>query len=422
VITNEPTTRSACVRALALLLFSAAAVLAQSATDKLPKWRVDPYTKNKPELMQKAGYVSFGPFPFGMIADKVVTSADIDASLEYLQILWIETPHFRIGLDLPAWTIPMDAETRKKIRTELEVLAEFLPGINPKTRKLEPWLRAHLTAWRLEKLYRETQELFGVKDEDFPEDQSKVIVLPDTRYMGYGPYLGMQDKFLVLVFEKEGPFQQYMKNFLGRDSKKPQRWHFTVGHSILYTCATESNDYPLKHDTALHCALAFNVSQNLLDGFRHYSYDMPVWIREGFGHWNNRRVDTHWPNFDQTEGGAIDMRKDDRWDLIARGLVTTGSKFAPFAEVMTWRDFGDIAFNDHVAIWSRMDWMMSQGPEKWQKFLFAVKGRDNPKDWSADQTELVGATREAIQDASGVTPLNIDERWGTWVTETYPTK
>jgi hypothetical protein len=89
---------------------------------------------------------------------------------------------------------------------------------------------------------------------------------------------------------------------------------------------------------------------------------------------------------------------------------------------MTWRDFGDIAFNDHVAIWSRMDWMMSQGPEKWQKFLFAVKGRVNPKDWSADQTDLVGATREAIQDAYGVTPLNIDERWGTWVKETYPTK
>ena len=92
----------------------------------------------------------------------------IDDFLQYVQILWIETPHFRIGINLPAYTVPMDPVIRAKIRDELTRLAEKLPRVNPKARRLDPWLRAHLVAHRLEKLYAETQSLFGVKDEDFP--------------------------------------------------------------------------------------------------------------------------------------------------------------------------------------------------------------------------------------------------------------
>ncbi|MEO6598169.1 MAG: hypothetical protein ABIP94_25780 [Planctomycetota bacterium] len=396
------------------------AVSAKAQDDKLPKWRIDPYTKNDPKLMAKAGYVSFGPFRFGNLADNPVESSNIDASLEFIQILWIETPHFRIGTNLPEWSVPMDAETKAKVRTELEELATKLPGVNPKTRRLDPWLRAHLTAQRMEKLYAETMQLFGVKDEDFPAEGSEVVRLPDARYMGYGHFLGMKDKYLLLVFDKAGPFRQYMKAYLGRDSAFPQRWHFKESSSILFTVACESDVSPLKHDTALHCSLAFNVSQNLLDGFRYYSYDMPVWIREGFGHWNCRRIDPKWNNFDQNEGSVADMKTTWKWEPYARGLVTTG-KFAPFAEAYTWRDFGDIKFNDHVAIWSRMDWLMSQGPEPWQKFLFAVKGRVDAN-WSADQSDLVGATRDALQAAYGVSVIDLDRKWGEWVKANYSTQ
>lgn len=407
---------------IVLLLLLGALLPAQGDKgEKLPKWRLDPYTKNDPELMQKAGYVSFGPFRFGNRADTPVMNTDIDAAMEYVQILWVETPHFRIGTNLPAWPVPVDLDTRTKIRAELTELAEKLPGVNPKTRTLDPWLRVHLTAHRMEKLYAETQELFGVTDADFPEDPSKVVITPGARYMGFGPYLGMKDKYLVLVFEKLGPYQQYMKGFLGRDSKFPQRWHFKETGSLLITMATESGEFPRKHDTALHCSLAFNVGQNLLDGFRFYSYDMPVWIREGWGHWNCRRIDPNWSNFDQNEGSIADMKTTSKWEVYCRGLIGSG-KFAPFAEAYQWRDFGDIKFNDHVAIWSRVDWMLSQGPEKWRKFLFAVKGRVNPKDWSADQSDLIGAMRDAIQDAYGVSVLSFDDKWAEWVKATYPSQ
>jgi hypothetical protein len=415
-----PRRRAACALCAVALGTLAAAAAAQ--TDKLPKWRIDPYTRNDPEPMAKAGYVSFGPFPFGNLGASEVRTDAIDKSLPYVQILWLETAHFRLGIDLPEFTVPMDPETRAKIRSELERLAEKLPRVNPKARRLDPWLRAHLFAQRAEDLYAEFCRLAGVRDEDFPQDPDKVIVLPGATYMGQGPFLGMKNKFLLLLFEKEGPFRQYMQAYLGRDSRFGQRWHCKDVSSLLYTVSTESDENNrLKDDTALHCNVAFNVSQNLLDGFRYYSYDLPVWIREGFGHWFERRVDPRFNSFDQTEGSPADMRTTSRWEPYVRNLIASSGKFAPFAEAYTWRDFGSITFNDHVAIWSRMDFLMAQGREKWQSFLFEVKGRVT-KDWLPDQQDLVGVTRDALHKCYGISVLTIDEKWAEWVKANYPTQ
>lgn len=399
------------------------AVLALAATnaqdkDKLPKWKLDPYTKNKPEALQKAGYVSFGPFAFGGHGPNEATTTEIEKSLPYAQIRWIETPHFRIGSDLPEWTVPMDPQTRAKIRGELERLAEKLPGVDPKTRKLDPWLRMHLFAQRCEDLYAEFSDLAGVKDEDFPQDPKRVIRNPGAAYMGYGPFLGMKDKYLVLLFEDMTTFQTYMKEYLGRDSKFGQRWHFKDVGCLIFTISTDCDERRLKHDTSLHCTLAFNVSQCLVDGFRYYNYDLPVWIREGVAHWFERRVDEKWNSFDQTEGSPADLRTTWKWKPLMRGMLGT-DKVRSFSECYQWRDFGDIKFEDHVAIWSRIDFLMAQGKERWKTFLFEVKGRVN-EDWTPNQNDLVGATRDALQKAYGLSVLQFDEKWAEWVKANYP--
>ena len=392
-----------------------------SAQKRRDKWKIDPYTNNDPKLMAAAGYLNYGPFEFGALAADKVSSTDIAGTLEYVDIIWMETAHFRIGVELPQWSVPTEAATKKKLRAELTELKKVLPKVNPKTRRLDPWLRAHLTAYRMEKLYAETMALFGVVDASFPQDPDKVMIGPKDAYMGYGPYLGMRDKFLLLVVEKASTYQQYLKKYVGRDSKWPQRWHFTDVSSLLFACPTESDDFPIKHDTALHCALAFNVSQNLLDGFRYYAYDLPVWIKEGFGHWNSRRVDGRWASFDQNEGSVADMKRLSKWKAYAKNTLSKTKKYAPFPTVAGWRDFGSITFNDHVMIFSRIDFLMSQGPEKWQTFLRTVKGRVDDQ-WRPDQRDLVGATREGLKSAYGLSFLNFDERWKAWVKDTYPSK
>ena len=397
-----------------------AGALAQKKPE-LEKWQIDPYTKMDAKAMAKAGILNYGPFKFGNLAADPVTSTGIQKTLPFINIIWMETAHFRIGVNLPIWVLPQDSTTRKKIRAELTELKTKLPKIKPKSRKLDVWMRAHLVAQRLENLYAETQTLFGVADKDFPTDPSQVIPDPNKTYMGYGPYMGMKDKFLVLAIEKGGPYRQYMEKYLGRPSFYPQRWHFTDSSSILFTCPTESNEFPLKHDTALHCALAFNVSQNLLDGFRYYSYNLPVWIREGFGHWNSRRIDGKWPSFDQNEGSVADMKRIDKWKPYAKAMISGSKKFAAFPEVAKWRDFGNLTFNDHGAIYSRIDFLLSMGPKKWQTFLFTVKGRVD-ENWDIDQKDLVGATREGLKKAYNLSFLSFDDKWKAWVKKNYPSR
>lgn len=406
---------------LASLAMAALVQASASAQDKeVPKWRLDPYTKNDPEVMAKLGYVSYGPFTFGQRGRKTVTTEQVDQDLSYAQLLWVETEHFKIGTSLASWATASDSLTRNKIRAELQRLKAIIPKVNPKARKLTPWLRLHLTAMRMEDLYREFLKWVDVEDSEFPRGKSDVIA-GRGRFLGYGPYLGMQGKFLILLTDRGDTYGDYVQRYIGKSGEFGQRWHFQGVGCLFYGTASDLEGGRLQHDTAMHCDLAFNVAHSLVDGFRHYSYDAPVWITEGLAHWFQRRVNPRWNSFSQNESTVANKRPLWKWEPYTRKLIA-GGKFSPFSEVYTWRDFGQIDFDDHVLIWSRWDFLMSMGPEKFSEFMFQVKGRVNPRTWAVDQTDLVGATRTALRKTYGLTPLSFDDRWKEWVMENYSAK
>lgn len=383
----------------------------------LPKWKIDPYTKNEPALMEKAGYVSYGPFEFGRRGRNPATTEEIEKRLNYTQIIWVETEHFRIGSSLRPWRVSTD-KTRGKIRAELEAMQERIPTVNPKARVLDPWLRLHLFAQRMEIAYEEFRSMVGVPAEDFPVAKFEVIA-GRGQFLGYGPHLGMQRKFLLLITDKAGPYRDYMQTFIGKGGQVPQRWHFgDVGQMFFGTAVALDH---LKHDTALHAHVVFNMWHNFVDGFRSYAYDIPVWITEGLAHWAQRRVDPRWNSFSFSESTRIQTSNLWRWEQETRKLIAA-NRGKPFSEVFTWRDYGEIEFDDHVLLWSRWDYLMTYGPEKFSEFMFLVKGRVHPKTWKTDQSDLVGATREALRKAYGLTPLSLDEKWKDWVMENYTSR
>jgi hypothetical protein len=191
--------------------------------------------------------------------------------------------------------------------------------------------------------------------------------------------------------------------------------------ALFYGTSADLEDGRLRHDTALHCDLVFNVAHGLIDGFRHYSYDAPVWITEGLAHWFQRRVDPKWNSFSQNESSLADKTPLWRWEAETRQLIATG-KGTPFSDLYTWRDFSQINFQDHILIWSRWDFLMSFGKEKFAEFMFQVKGRVDPTTWLTDQDDLVGATRTALRNAYGLTPLDFDDKWKEWVAASYATR
>ncbi len=406
---------------LLLLVAIPDAATAQRKSTKLPKYKIDPYTKNKPKLIAKLGYVSYGPFSFGQRGSAEVTTTEIEKKLSYVQLIWVETPHFKIGMTVDPWAVPFDPKTRAKIRAELGQLKENgLPKVNPKTRRLDRWLRLHLVAMRMENIYAEFQDWLGVTDASFPQRTEDVIV-GQGEYMGQGTYLGQTDKYLVLVFQSTRTHNDYLKSFTGRNSEYGQRWNFKIPGSLFYGVSTDGKTGDLKHDTGLHKNLAYNITANMLDGYRFYSYDLPVWIRVGIPHWFARKVSPKWNVFDQNEGSAMSDDKRWRWQPVVRKLVSS-RKYTRFSEAYAMRDYGELDPNDHIVNWSRWDFLASQGKPKFAAFMKLVKGRVHAKDWTPDDSDLVGATRDALQQVYGLSPLTIDAKWATWVKENYPAR
>ena len=117
------------------------------------------FTK-KPELMKELG-LSYGPFAFAHSnSDQVGQELLISR-----HVLWLQTPHFRIGSMMKKWKIPVPE--RKAYRAELAEMQATYPEIDPKVSTLDPWLRLHLYAWRMEKMYALFLDHMGLTDEDF---------------------------------------------------------------------------------------------------------------------------------------------------------------------------------------------------------------------------------------------------------------
>src|SRR5262249_51185357 len=153
------------------------------------------------------------------------------------------------------------------------------------TAVLDPWLRAHLYAQRCEDIEKRFLELIAGKEFKFSDPQS----FWDGQYRGQGPYLGMQQKYEVLVLPSQAVHVTFLNEHCGLQIKRRQRWHYTDKGSLALICHAEQGH--LRIDAALHGHIAFNLAHNLFDGLLHYNYDTPVWLHEGLAHFMEREVD-----------------------------------------------------------------------------------------------------------------------------------
>jgi glutaredoxin len=226
---------------------------------------VCPYCKNDPALLAKAGLVNHGPFDFGKNGIE-----QAETLLAAYDVRWIQSKHFEIGFALGAWKVKDDE--RKQFRAELERLAEALPKVDPKARIIDPWLRVHLYSQRAEDIYARFQQVLQIDDSMFP-DGTKPWDLKG-KYMGEGPFLGEKGKFEVLLLPAEAASISYLRNEFGLTTKLSQRWNVIEKDTLSLIVHTAQGS--LHEDMALHGHLAFNLTINMLDAYKHYSYDTPI--------------------------------------------------------------------------------------------------------------------------------------------------
>ncbi len=372
---------------------------------------VDPYTGGDRELRLGAGIRRYGPLPW---ADGH-GSRDIEEMVGR-RILWVETAHFRIGSTLPWYRLPRDKAQREKIRAELERLAERLLEVDPKTRRLDPWLRLHLFALRVEDLYAELEAILGVGDADFPKARGE---RPGGRWMGEGPYLGMPAPYTLLLLEKQASLGRYAAAWLPPGPVEVSRRHnFPETGTLFLGVSTEMNDGLLRDDTVLHVHVVFGLTHNLVDGYKFYGHELPVWCKEGLAHCLARRVDPHSNNFTKVVEEQKELRSS--WDWAPRVRARVRHRYYPsFAEMLAWRDYQALTFANHMILWSRVDFLLSLGEEGFGRFLGLMKERiveSGLPTWD----QVLARQEEALQEAWGMGPEELEEAWRAWVLRTYP--
>lgn len=366
----------------------------------------DPYTQNDPALLKAAGIVSMGPFVFGKSG---WNTTKVDDLLVGSEVRWIETEHFRIGFGLGSYKVKL--EDKKKILAELTRLKLVLPKVQPDTGILDPWLRTHLVAQRCEDIYARFVLLVNAESTTFADGTGVYT----GGYRGEGPYLGMKEKFEVLVLSNAAMQVTWLLENAGLAIKNTQRWHFIDRGAINVVMQAEQGQ--LRGDAALHGHIAFNLAHNLYDALNHYSYDTPVWLHEGMAHFMEREIDPDHNSFDSGEGAVADMTSKGNWKPEVVKLINSGEA-SRMAELMTLKSYSDLKLVHHFTTWSMVDFLLKEKPVEFSKFLWAIK-RNYDEHGLPTGKNLHDWHRKQFKEQLGFTYAEFDEAWRAWVQANY---
>ncbi len=390
--------------------FLAAALLAApAAAQKKNAPQECPYCAGEPGRMEAAGVASHGGFEFGR-----GRTSDIDALLAMCDVRWIETEHFEIGFALGPHKVKQ--EEKGKIRAELTRLAESLPEVKPKTKTLDPWLRAHLYAQRVEDHWDRFLELMKIDEAAFPDGTQTWDMTGE--FLGTGPYLGQQSKYEVLLLPSEAVSMLYLREQFGLIVRVSQRWNHMERETISLTA--HAGQGQLRDDQALHGHLVFNLTINLLDGYKHYSYELPVWIREGLGHWMERELDPRFNTFNSAEGAVANMTRKTNWEPAVRKLIARGQT-PRMAELIHLKGYGELELRHHYTTWSIVDWLVRTDPDGLACFVGDLTGLVN-EHGIADGSNMPDAHRSAVKKCLGRSYAQLDAAWAEWAQANYSSK
>lgn len=381
-----------------LLLATLAVAQQKKAADACP------YCKNDPKILEKCGIVGHNKMPFGK-----ATSDDFKKFLSYANPLFIESKHFRICLTLTEYDIP--EKDWKLYEVEMEKLAKVLPNFKPKERKLDPWLRLHLLAQRCEDRYERYLKIIQLKDADFYERSF------DKPYRGEGKYLGMRDKFEIVLLRNTREFTDALREQSGSMTRLTKREHFVDRGCLSFFIPCEGD---LKPDDQLWAHICHNLGHNFVLGYKYYSYEPPKWFEEGLAHVFEKEVHEDYNSFDSEEAALAEMTNARDWYQETLRIADKG-RAASLATLIHKKSFNDISKEDHVIIWSKVDFMLRVYPNQTAKYLAAIRGQLNDKGFP-EGGDMTRTQRNILKDEFKLTFDEFDKEWEKWVRKTYVAK
>ena len=400
---------------LAGALLAAQPSLGATPLQEEPPPEVDPYTRGDPAAMRKAGYASFGPFLWG----EGHTTDEVEEVVGGAPILWVETDHFRIGCGLETYELTADPDERGKLRAELKLLKKRLPRVKTSPKELDPWLRLHLLAFRLETLWSEFLDALELEPDDWLATGQ--VAADDGVQVGGGEFLGASSKFRVLVLQKESGLERYARTYLGRGGLAAYYHYFPRLDTFFLGTSSELLKGPYATDTGLHCTMTFWQTKVFLGAFRAFTHYPPLWWSEGVSRWFMRRVDPTYMLF--CSGDLPPPGEEDAdWEPKVRARVRH-EHYPPTSEMVRWADTESLAFADHLFPWSRVDYLLQRGDGTARALLMAFKEPIplDPERRPTDE-ELRERHAAAFESIVGMSCERFDEVWSKWVEREYRSK
>ena len=383
---------------LALLLAAPAPAAAQTAKNAPAAC---PYCGGDPARMAAAGIVSHGGFRFAE-----TDTAGVDDLLSTSDVRWIESAHFEIGIALTPYRPP--ADERKALEVELAELAAVLPEVPVRPKVIDPWLRVHLYAQRVERVWKRFLELMRVQESAFPSVQKPWVL--GTPYMGEGPYVGQKGKFELLIVPTVQVQVAFLADQFGLRVKQTQRWNVVETDSMIVVANVQEGD--LRQDPALHGHVAFNLTINMLDAYKHYSYDTPLWLREGLGHFVERELNPRNNSFDSSEGGIAQMTNKEDWVPAVKKMIQADD--APrMAELIGLKSFAEFRLEHHFATWSLTAFLVERHPEGYACLNDRLHGIKDARGYP-DGSNMADKHRAAVQECLGWSYPELDQAWREW--------
>jgi len=118
------------------------------------------------------------------------------------------------------------------------------------------------------------------------------------------------------------------------------------------------------------------------------------------------------------------VNEEDAWNWPRKVRARVGFDYFPKAEELTkWMRLEDLGFIQQIMSWSRVDYLMSQGDEKFREYFRGMKSMPIPRDGIGVLPEHVRAQQEKLlKEVYGLDAATFDERWKQFVLKTYPKK
>lgn len=387
------------------------ALLAAARGQELPPLP-DPYTKGDAQAWAEAGYAPPRPLPFG---DDHGSSA-IGELLGEVPLLWVETEHFLIGSTLEE--IEVEREARSQVKEELKRLGRRLPRVKKGARRLDPWLRLHLYAQRLEDLYARFEELAGVGAEDFPAPDPEA---PAPVVSGGGAHLGMRGKFRVLLLQQQSSLGRWCQRYGFGDGSSPVRPYLPRRDALVFATAAEFLEGGWANDQALATHVVWSVTQNLIQGLEGYRFLKPRWLADGLAHHLARQVDERYPNFSALKGSKVTAIQEPDWPPRIRGRVQHGI-FPDADELLGWEHGVPLKATTQMTSLARVEHLLESDPEAFARFLRGVAQPIDAGNRVPDHGLVRAQTERVLVETFSLDTSTWDAAFQAWVLDSYPRK